>query len=341
MTEGAALHGLNCPNCGGMISIPEGYTIVRCPFCEMRSLVRGERGLLRYQIPLRIERQQAEDIVRRFLAGNRAIASQAAKNSHIIEAFVVYLPFWAMWNHVLGWVFGEKQVGSGDDKRFEPREVKISEEMSWNGAAAEVAEFGVESVSIGKTGLEPFNADELHASGMVFEPLGSITEAKSAGENYFRERVLEQADLDRVSQEFIRLLNHRMGLVYYPLLVIRYRFRGRTFQIVADGVLGKVLYGKAPGNTIYRAAVLVGGMALGAFLVVDISALTIWFALQQEDDPFALLILGLALVWVGIKIMRSSYQRFRHGEEYEFRERRRPKKKSLLESADRLWNLFR
>src|SRR5690606_41752721 len=48
--------------------------------------------------------------------------------------------------------------------------------------------------------------------------------------------------------------------------VLRYLYRGRAFQVVVDGYSGKVLYGKAPGNTIYRAAVLVASMAVGALL---------------------------------------------------------------------------
>jgi hypothetical protein len=42
-----------------MVPIPEGQAVVRCPFCDQRSLVRGERGLRRYQVPQRIEREQA------------------------------------------------------------------------------------------------------------------------------------------------------------------------------------------------------------------------------------------------------------------------------------------
>jgi DNA-directed RNA polymerase subunit RPC12/RpoP len=342
MSEKDALHGLTCANCGGTVPIPEGQTIVKCPFCNMRSLVRGERGLLRYQVDLQIDRQKAEDMVRRFLIGNQAIARQAAQKSQITEAFVVYLPLWAMWSHVLGWVFGEKEVGSGDDKRYERREVNISSEMSWNGAAAEVAEFGVDFVSIDQAPLVPFDADQLHANGMVFEPLDSISEAESAGKNEFNQRVNETADLDRISQVFIRLLKLRMGLVYYPLWVLRYRFRGRTFQVVVDGRLGKVLYGKAPGNTYYRAAVLIGGMALGSFLVVDISALVVWFAIQQEGDSiFALIVLGLAMVGIGIRIMRQAYRRFRHGEEYEYRQQKPKKGRSWMATADRIWKLLR
>jgi hypothetical protein len=335
------LHGLACPNCGGMVPIPEGQTIVHCPFCDLRSLVRGERGLLRYQVALKIDRKKAEVSLREFLKGNRAIATRAAKDAQITESFLAYLPFWALWSRVLGWVFGEKKVGSGDDARFEPRELKVSEEMSWNGAAADMAEFGVESVQFGIHDLEPFDADDLHADGFVFEPMGSLSDARSSGENFFQERVDELANLDRISQVFVRFLKRRMGLVYFPLWVMRYRFRERTYQVVVDGTSGKVLYGKAPGNTIYRAAMLIGGMALGAFLAVDVSSLVIWFATQGDgDDIFTLLLVGLGLIGFGISVMTSAYRRFRHGEIFEYRVQRRRCRRSIFDLRGRIMDAF-
>jgi hypothetical protein len=342
MIDIEALHGLACPNCGGMVPIPEGQTVVKCPFCDMRSLVRGERGLLRYQGPIQVDRQTAEKATRNFLKGNRAIARQAAKKSRIVEAIVVYLPFWAIWTRVFGWVFGEKKVGSGDDARYEPREVKTSEEMSWNAAAADVAEFGVDFVELDAHDLDPFDADDLHTSGMVFEPMGSWSEAKKESERYLEQQVSDLANLDRISQVFTRFLHNRVGLVYFPLWLLRYRFRNRTYQVVVDGSTGKVLYGKAPGDTLYRAAVLVGGMALGALLAVDVAAVVFWFGIQGDgDNSFMPIILGFVLLGLGIRFMVGAYRRFRHGELFEYRQRRPSGRRSLLGIPGWVWKMVR
>ena len=321
MSEKESLHGLACPNCGGMVSIPEGVAVIRCPYCDMRSLVRGERGLRRYQIPQRVERAKAETAMKGFLSSSQAIAGDADKSSEIAEAFVAYLPFWVSWARVLGWIFGEEKVGSGDDAHYEPREVKIAEEMSWNGAACDVGEFGVEQLALTDQPMEPFDAEGLHAQGMVFEPVGSLSEAKSASESDFQERVNRMADLDRIAQSFIRFTRRRMGLVYYPMWVLRYFYKGRAFQVVVDGFSGKVLYGKAPGSTLYRAAVLVGGMALGAFLAVDGPALVLWLGGRDSgDDSTGYFIFALALLAAGFGLMLRAYRKFRYGEQYEYRD---------------------
>jgi hypothetical protein len=329
MSEKDTLHGLNCPNCGGMVPIPEGQEIVRCPFCEQRSFVRGERGLRRYQVFQRVDRDRAIASLQDFLGGHFDIARDVAKKAQITEAFIAYLPFWAVWAKVLGWVFGEKRVGSGDNKRYEPREIKVAQEMHWNGAACDVGEFGVESLPLTTQQMEPFDPDALHARGMVFEPLGSQSDARHAADTEFETGVRVQANLDRVAQVFTRLAHRRFGLVYYPLWVLRYLYKGRAFQVVVDGYSGKVLYGKAPGSTFYRALVLIAGMIFGAFLAVDLSSGAFALAFEVEGDiSFGLLVFGLAMIAAGFGTMFAAYRKFRYGEIFEYRAHPRKKQKS-------------
>ncbi|MFZ6029834.1 MAG: hypothetical protein ACOYYS_19135 [Chloroflexota bacterium] len=320
-TDAEATHGLSCPNCGGMVPIPDGQSIVRCPFCDLHSWVHGERGLQRYQVALRVGREQASQVLRAFLKGNRAIASDAPAQSRLTETFLAYIPFWTGWARVLSWVFGQKRVGSGDNKRYEPREVRVVQEMTWNGVACDVGEFGVERVPIDVRALEPFDADELHNQGMVFEPIGSASDARQCAEDEYRKLVQQSARLDRVAQVFIRFVRQRLGLVYYPLWVLRYLYKGRAFQVVVDGHTGQTLYGKAPGSTFYRAAVLVGGMLAGSVLAVDVSSLIFYVALRasDSDDSGGLFALGAGAFAVGLGLIGLAYRKFRYGEQFEHR----------------------
>ena len=338
MTDNESLHGLSCPNCGGMVPIPEGQTIVKCPYCELRSFVKGERGLRRYQVPQRVNHEAALTGMRKFLTDHNAIAKEVAKKARITETFVAYLPFWVQWSKVLGWVFGQEKVGSGDDARYEPREVKIAQEMSWNRAACDVGEFGVDSLVITTQELNPFDPEILHARGMVFEPVGSASDAKQTADRDFNTRVKSMADLDRVAQVFTRQVNPRLGLVYYPLWVLRYVYRGRAFQVVVDGFNGKVLYGKAPGSNLYRAGVLVGGMAAGAFVAVDVAALAAYIGISLENDGTLVFLGGaLAAVAAGFGIMAAAYRKFRYGEIFEYRGHQKKKKRQTRKKVGEVY----
>ncbi|MBN2147390.1 MAG: hypothetical protein JW726_08375 [Anaerolineales bacterium] len=321
MSEQEATHGLSCPRCGGMIPIPEGQRIVQCPYCDLRSMVKGERGIQRYQVARRINRDQALSALRGFLKSHGAIAMDAANKALLAEAMVVYLPFWSHWTRALGWILGQKRVRSGKNTTYKAREVKVAVDLNWNGAACDVGEFGVEAIPLTNQSMDPFDPDALHESGLVFEPTNSESDARQSAASDFDQRLRKLSKLDRISQVFVRFINQRMGLVYYPLWVVRYLYRGRSFQVAVDGFSGQVLYGKAPGNTIYRAGVLVGGMALGAFLAVDVSSLAL-FLISQVDEGDAigvlLMVAGGAFLF-GLGLMGAAYRAFRFGEQYEYR----------------------
>ncbi len=305
-------HGLNCPNCGGVVPIPEGQIIVRCTYCDMRSFVRGERGLLRYQAPLRIQRDNAIDAMRKFFGSKWAMARNLRKEAKLSEAFLVYLPFWTVWSRVAAWVFGEEKIGSGDRAHYEPREIRVVQEMTWNEAACDVGEFGVSQVPPVEERLEPFDPDELHRLGLVFEPVSSFSEARRTAQSEFEAYVRVKAKLDRMTQLFLRSLKGRFGLVYHPLWVLRYLYRGRAFQVTVDGFTGEVLYGKAPGNTFYRAGVLVLGMAVGAFVAITVPILSFGEGKGSCMGPIFFIIVGLLIIG-------SAYRVFRYGEQYEYR----------------------
>ena len=188
---------------------------------------------------------------------------------------------------------------------------------------------GLNSLPLTVQQMEPFDPEELHARGMVFEPIGSQSDAQSAADNEFHQEVRDQADLDRVAQVFTRLAHRRFGLVYYPLWVLRYLYRGRAFQVVVDGYTGDVLYGKAPGSTLYRALVLVGGMIVGAFLSIDVSSAFFSMVFEVEGDgALTLLAIGGGAFLAGFGIMFAAYRKFRYGEIFEYRGHRKKKRKS-------------
>lgn len=308
--------GLACPNCSGSLSVREGQRIVRCPFCSACSLVRGERGISRYQVARQIDREAAARSVRGFWSGfNRAM--DLGRRAEITELFLVYLPYWRALSQVAGWIFGQKKVSSGKSTTYSPREVRIMEEMEWTGAAGDVAEFGVDSVSLIGLKLAAYDPDELHTEGLVFEPTGSQQDAHDSARQSWDGRARSKAGLDRIGQVWLRFLREAMALVYYPLWVSRYTYRNRAYQVVVDGNSGKVLYGKAPGNIYFRALMLVGGTALGAFVLVDGMALAIRLISDSSDnDSIALLILPVV---AGIAIIGFGYRLFRWGEEIEHR----------------------
>jgi len=134
-------------------------------------------------------------------------------------------------------------------------------------------------------------------------------------EQYFIYRARKKKSLRTKFFEKFHLLRQRLSLVYYPLWVARYEYKKRNYQVVVDGVNGDVLYGKAPGNILYRAAALVLGMALGNLMLVDGTALAGVLISSSDDGDGALLV--LVPIAIGLGLIASGYRAFRYGEEVE------------------------
>jgi len=332
---GQAATGLACPKCQGRLQIPEGVRIIRCPFCDQRSLVRGDRGVLRYQVPRRLDRPAALERARGFLRGlDRAPA--LASRAVFTDLFVVYLPFWSEWSDVAAWFFGKRRVGSGRNRRLVAKEVRLAGTRTWNQAACNVEEFGVSDVSLTGQALQAFDADALHADGMVFEPVSAAGTAWAEAATAIDGDVRSEAHLDVIGSEHIERLGERRALVYFPLWVARYTFRQRAYQIVLDGTNGRVLYGKAPGNIWFRAAALVIGFAVGAMILVDGTALAGRLVWRSDNSDSILIVLGpLAL---GGALMLWAYRRFRFGELLEKRVTFRRRRAASVANPLRAWS---
>jgi hypothetical protein len=304
-------YGLTCPNCGGVVPVPEGARIVTCPFCDMRSMVQGDRGIRRWQVINRMDRTTVTAAVQGFYSGINK-ARDLKRQAQLRELFLVYLPYWRVDAFVAGWIFG--RVNSGDDST-KPVEEGIMEHMHWMDAATDVSEFGVHRVTFPDHEMEPYDSERLHAEGMVFEPVESMSEALSEAKQHFFHKGRSKRSLKQKFFERFHILRRKFSLVYYPLWVARYEYRNRSYQVVVDGFEGDILYGKAPGNILYRAATLVGGMAAGTFILVNGTILGgIIISASDDGDSLAVLLLPLAL---GIGLIIAGYRRFRYGEEVE------------------------
>ena len=316
MTETQS-RGLTCPACAHTVPVSEGARLVTCPSCQQRLFVQGDRGVRRWQLRRVVTRDQALQTVTGFFGGMNK-AGDLKRKAEIKELFLVYLPFWRVMAHVAGWRLGRVRRDKDSTK---PIEVEVLEEMQWNDAAVDVSEFGVNRVPMAGKNFEPFDQDRLSAEGMIFEAAESSSDAAAEAATYFQQAARSKKSLSSTYLEKFHMLRQRLSLVYYPLWVARYQYRNRSYQVVVDGVNNRILYGKAPGNILYRAGALVLGMAVGNLLLVHGT----YFALQilgsssrSNDDGWALLLVPPAL---GILAIIRGYRSFRYGEEVEHLDR--------------------
>ncbi len=73
MSDPLGRPALVCPQCGGENPLPSGETILRCAFCGVSLFVDRSRVVSHYLLPRRLDRGQAGEALRRWMAGNQTV----------------------------------------------------------------------------------------------------------------------------------------------------------------------------------------------------------------------------------------------------------------------------
>lgn len=306
------LTGLTCASCGGTVDVQEGRTNVECRYCGTPQAVVGERGIARVMVLNRLERSHASDKVRRWLKKGIRKDPALKKEATVQEAFLAWFPFVRARLDAIGWILGietrRRKRGNRWETEKKPVEQAIERSVDFTMPAADMAEFGVHRVDLSGDEVLPLDDDLLRSRGMVFRPSRSLEEIGGL----LRKKAISEAEqanrLDKTTFSWLTSVRRRVALVYYPLWVIRYGFRGKTYQVLVDAEDGTLAYGKAPGNHLWRAFCLVGSCAGASF--VGTTFLQHADVVLQSDEGFkAVALVGLALTG----LVYWGYRQFRHG----------------------------
>jgi hypothetical protein len=302
----ARVAGLPCPSCGGALEIDTGVRVIHCAFCQAPLLATSRLGVRRFAVDPRFDADAARGAARKWLASGWNKDRRLPREATLGESFLCYLPYFRVAADVIGWALGteERTRGSGKNRRTVEVDVEKSVEKRFDHtyAAVNVAELGVQRVDLGGDRLVPFDAEALERSGMVFVPTRSETEARAAALHEFLEEADPAKGLKRVRFKFLETVREELTVVYYPLWVVRYRFRDRSYQAVVDAEAGTLAYGKAPGNDLYRALVLVATEAVVCFAGTTLA--------QHADDGCGAV---AAAGFFGFIALAWAWRRFRYG----------------------------
>jgi len=300
---------LDCPSCGGALSLAEGERIVACRYCRSLSLVEVPNAVPRHVVQLAVDSTAADRVARASL--QRPHVARAARGARFDSASLCYVPFYEATAVRLGSVFvrdrvkppaplGESEQGNPaldkwlQDPGEEREDTKVVEQDVLRiGAACALPELGVERIRLAEQRrggatvlLQPFDPVTLHRRAVVFAPT-------TPAERFLQEttwRVQSQNDATRYVET-------RLKLLYYPVWQFRYRHRGRPYELAVDGVTGQLLRGTAPQAQPLAAGTASVGVGLSAL------GLGRWLrglTARGGESPAVLLltIAGAVLLWL-------------------------------------------
>lgn len=302
--------GLGCPNCGGALDVAPGQRVLACPYCASSLLALGERGVERFAVLPKVEAKDAGDAARAWWSGGIAKHPGLKAEAVAAEPVLCFLPFYRAEADAVGHAFGveEKTEGSGKNRRTVRRNVerRLEEHLEQNQPAVRTAELGIRTVDLTGDELLPYDPDLLARLGMVFPPTTSEAEARAEMLEDFKDSARPGAGLKEVTFEYVALLRERFSVIHYPYWIVRYKFRGRAYQAVIDAEDGRLAYGKAPGNDLFRAVTMVAAEGGACFLATSV----LQWTFSGSNDSFGLLIAALA---ASAGLLYWGWRKFRYG----------------------------
>ena len=296
--------GLNCPACGGAISIVEGEDTLVCPYCSSTLFIEGDQGVSTLAFKNRLNRQAAIDATMSWWTHGWK-ARDLKRAGGITEVYPIYLPFWRASTRVAGWICGYQERRYTDNKgrvhvERVPKEVMVLNDYQYSEIASDPGDLGIRSLRnfSGETGFADFDMIP------TFEATTSRDDAVAKAKADALSRGRSGAKVPHVTMERLHVFPRRLSMVYYPVWVVRYKYRDRMYMDTVDGVTGKVISGRAPGDPLFQSLAITAGTSAGGI----IAALGIMLA---EFDG-KLVIAGLV---GGAVVLYLTYRFFRHGSE--------------------------
>ncbi|UCE80629.1 MAG: hypothetical protein JSV94_05610 [Methanobacteriota archaeon] len=296
--------GLNCPACGGSITVVEGEDTIACPYCSSTLFIEGDEGVTTVAFRNRTTKQKAVDASRRWWSSGWK-ARDLRRVGKVTEVYPIYLPFWRATTRIAGWICGYEIRRHTDSKgrvhqQKIPKEVMILNDYQFSEIAADPGDLGIRSLRnfSGETSFADFDMIP------TFEATTSRDDAISHARNKALSSARSSARVPRVTMERLHILPRRLSMVYYPVWIVRYDYRDRKYLTTVDGVTGQIISGRAPGDPLFQSLAITAGSSVGGLLAA--------VGIILSDVAVEMMIAGIG---AGVGVLYLTYRFFRHGSE--------------------------
>lgn len=296
---------MSCPNCGGALSIEEGSKTTTCPYCSMLLEVQGDDGVKKIMFTNNLDKDKAVAAVKGWW--KTGFKARDLKNrGEVTECYPIYVPFWKLKARAAGWVCGYNIRRNDKTTEKVPKEVLVSRYIEWNHVACDPGDIGIEHMH----GLE--GTAVLHDEGTIptFEVTTSYTDAKAKGLESVRSEAIMSAGVQNKTFVKLHVFLRDMDLIFYPIWIVRYEYSDRMYFATVDGINGRLLSGRAPGDYMWRSLFMTGGMAVGGIG----SMFGLWLAMVLSNGKGGGMG-GLIVSLVCLGIAGFSFMFYRYGAE--------------------------
>ncbi len=234
-------------------------------------------------------------------------APDLGKCAEVSEMYLLYLPFWRFVAQgkavACGYSEYTEQTGNVIRNIFEEL---IDDEFIWTECACDTGKYGIEKLWLDPGGEAPY----VRGSVVSMEPGGSAVEASKRGREAVHEMIKTAVEkrIDTITLKKSFLIPKVFELVYAPVWIAHYSYKGGHYTAIVDAVRGEVLGGTRPINLTARTRMMILSLAIGGIMIGSSVAMLIHTGPYQLADMFQIILLLLS-----IAMCMAGYPAFKEG----------------------------
>ena len=224
----------------------------------------------------------------------------------IEESYLLYFPFWRYiaQGKAVACGFAEYKEKNGNIIRNNYEEL-IDEEYIWTKCACDTGKLGINNLWLDPGHELPYVAGSIP----VMDAGGSATDAIEEAREYIRKEIVKTASkrIDTVTFEKSFLIPKVFEIVYAPVWITHYSYKGGNYTVLVDGVKGDIIGGISPINMNARTRLMIlsfaiGGVMIGASIGLFINSER--FVVSQMVQ-FIILLIGVAICMIAYPAFRT------------------------------------
>jgi hypothetical protein len=242
----AVAQNIRCSHCGAPVDFKPGEIVATCKYCGFTTVIEtGEAFNFEHSLLLnKFDEEQIGDPIRSWMRSGFLKPGDLAKKSNITEKELVYLPFWVV-------SVEASSSYKGIFERITPaivKEGKIEKEYNWLVLAREAAGFPTREYDVPLEGKIPYDFRKIEGFAKVLNSEIERDEAIELAKQQIEahHRYLLKEDVDRVVEMQTAFNVKQVVYLHAPIWFVKYKYKGKAYQIIIDGASGVALKGDIP-----------------------------------------------------------------------------------------------
>jgi DNA-directed RNA polymerase subunit RPC12/RpoP len=237
---------ISCSHCGAPISFEPGEIIATCKYCGYTVVIEtGSPFTFEHSMLLnKFDTTTIEESIKDWMRTGFLKPSDLARKSKITEKNLIYLPFWVVSVEVTS-------NYKGIFERITPAVTKegvIEKQYNWLVLARKATEFPTREYNVPLEGKIPYDFRKIEGFAKTLNSEVDKDEALELAKQQIEElhRYLIQQDVDKIMEMKSEIKEEQAVYLHAPVWLIKYEYKGETYQLWIDGATGTAIKGDIP-----------------------------------------------------------------------------------------------